>query len=236
MCFLWGTDWTFVSFSLEVSKFSGTPWTSDAGFWIFYWRLSVNAKIKTPHPLFTLVHRTCCMTWTNSSFTNFQTSEHCSGTQWLPCLKLTYRAVGLVCPLPHFVTLSLSLSFRVLRIFVQQEQRDEKPFRQTWHLKWLVTHANFCTLNTSLWHCSLTFFITNWWHRRALTLGSVGWNARLLARSQFASGRSRDRPSGSRFSVVFLGPRVGALIPHPASCFSCRCAPSPAAVMYPWGF
>jgi hypothetical protein len=31
-----------------------------------------------------------------------------------------------------------------------------------------------------------------------------GVNAGLLARSQFASGRSCDRPTRSRFSVVFL--------------------------------
>jgi hypothetical protein len=33
-----------------------------------------------------------------------------------------------------------------------------------------------------------------------------GFNTGLLARSQFASGRSFDRPTRSRFSVVFLGP------------------------------
>jgi hypothetical protein len=41
------------------------------------------------------------------------------------------------------------------------------------------------------------------------------FNARLLARSQFASGRSCDRPTRSRFSVVFLGPRANAeLLPR----------------------
>jgi hypothetical protein len=41
-----------------------------------------------------------------------------------------------------------------------------------------------------------------------------GFNARLLARSQFASGRSCDQPIRSRFSVVFLGPRANAeLVP-----------------------
>jgi hypothetical protein len=40
------------------------------------------------------------------------------------------------------------------------------------------------------------------------------FNAGLLARSQFASGRSCDRPSRSRFYVVFLGPRANAeLVP-----------------------
>jgi hypothetical protein len=38
--------------------------------------------------------------------------------------------------------------------------------------------------------------------------------AGLLARSQFASGRSCDRPTRSRFSVVSLGPRANAeLVP-----------------------
>jgi hypothetical protein len=36
------------------------------------------------------------------------------------------------------------------------------------------------------------------------------FNAALLARSQFASGMSCNQPSGSRFSVVLLGPRENA--------------------------
>jgi hypothetical protein len=41
------------------------------------------------------------------------------------------------------------------------------------------------------------------------------FNAGLLARSQFASGRSCDQPTRSRFSVVFLGPRANAeLVPR----------------------
>jgi hypothetical protein len=40
------------------------------------------------------------------------------------------------------------------------------------------------------------------------------FNAELLARSQFASGRSCDRPSRSRFFVAFLGLRANAeLVP-----------------------
>jgi hypothetical protein len=40
------------------------------------------------------------------------------------------------------------------------------------------------------------------------------FNAGLLARSQFASGRSCDRPTRSKFSMVFLGPRANAeLVP-----------------------
>jgi hypothetical protein len=39
-------------------------------------------------------------------------------------------------------------------------------------------------------------------------------NAGLLARSQYAFGKSCDRPTRSRFSVVFLGPRADAeLVP-----------------------
>jgi hypothetical protein len=40
------------------------------------------------------------------------------------------------------------------------------------------------------------------------------FNAGLLARSQFASGRSCDRPTRSRFSVVCLGPRANAELVH----------------------
>jgi hypothetical protein len=41
-----------------------------------------------------------------------------------------------------------------------------------------------------------------------------GFNAGLLARSQFASGRSCDRATRPMFSVVFLGPRANAeLVP-----------------------
>jgi hypothetical protein len=36
------------------------------------------------------------------------------------------------------------------------------------------------------------------------------FNAGLLARSQFASGRSRDRPTQSSFPLVFLGPRANS--------------------------
>jgi hypothetical protein len=36
------------------------------------------------------------------------------------------------------------------------------------------------------------------------------FNARLLARSHFSSGKSCDRPTPSRFFVVFLGPRANA--------------------------
>jgi hypothetical protein len=36
------------------------------------------------------------------------------------------------------------------------------------------------------------------------------FNAGLLARSQFAFGRSCDRQTRSKFSVVFLGPRANA--------------------------
>jgi hypothetical protein len=40
------------------------------------------------------------------------------------------------------------------------------------------------------------------------------FNAGLLARIQFASGRPCDRPTRSRFSVVFFGPRANAeLVP-----------------------
>jgi hypothetical protein len=40
------------------------------------------------------------------------------------------------------------------------------------------------------------------------------FNAGLLARSRFASGRPCDRPTRSRLSVVFLGPRANAeLVP-----------------------
>jgi len=39
--------------------------------------------------------------------------------------------------------------------------------------------------------------------------------ARLLGRSHYASGRSCDRPTRSRFSVVFLGPIANAkLVPQ----------------------
>jgi hypothetical protein len=43
---------------------------------------------------------------------------------------------------------------------------------------------------------------------------ACGFNAGLLARSQFASGRSCDRPTRARLSMVFLGPRANAeLVP-----------------------
>jgi hypothetical protein len=47
-------------------------------------------------------------------------------------------------------------------------------------------------------------------HRLGTNIMVRGFKAGLLARSQFASGRSCDRPTRSRFSVVFLGPRANA--------------------------
>jgi hypothetical protein len=38
------------------------------------------------------------------------------------------------------------------------------------------------------------------------------FSAGLPARSQFTSGRSCDRPTQSRFSVVSLGPRANAML------------------------
>jgi hypothetical protein len=51
-------------------------------------------------------------------------------------------------------------------------------------------------------------------HRLGTNVRVHGFNAGLLARSQFASGRSWDRPTRSRFSMVFLGTRANAeLVP-----------------------
>jgi hypothetical protein len=47
-------------------------------------------------------------------------------------------------------------------------------------------------------------------HRLGTNVRVRGFNAGLLARSQFASGRSCEWPTRSRFSVVFLGPRANA--------------------------
>jgi hypothetical protein len=49
---------------------------------------------------------------------------------------------------------------------------------------------------------------------RWTNVGVRGFNARLLARSQFASGRSCDWPTRTRFSVDLLGPTANAqLVP-----------------------
>jgi hypothetical protein len=51
-------------------------------------------------------------------------------------------------------------------------------------------------------------------HRPGTNVRILGFKVGLLARSQFASGRSCDRPNRSRFSLVFLGPRANAeLVP-----------------------
>jgi hypothetical protein len=51
-------------------------------------------------------------------------------------------------------------------------------------------------------------------HRLGAIVRARVFNAGLLARSQFASGRSCDRPTRSRFSVVFLSSRANAeLVP-----------------------
>jgi hypothetical protein len=51
-------------------------------------------------------------------------------------------------------------------------------------------------------------------HRLETNVRVRGFNAGLLARSQFASRRTCDQPTRSRFSVVFLGLRANAeLVP-----------------------
>jgi hypothetical protein len=51
-------------------------------------------------------------------------------------------------------------------------------------------------------------------HRSGTNVSVLGFNAGLLARSQFASERSCDRTTRSRFSVGFLGPRaIAELVP-----------------------
>jgi hypothetical protein len=51
-------------------------------------------------------------------------------------------------------------------------------------------------------------------HRLRTNVRVRGFNSGLLARRQFASGRSCDQPARSRFSVVFLAPRANAeLVP-----------------------
>jgi hypothetical protein len=47
-------------------------------------------------------------------------------------------------------------------------------------------------------------------HRLGTNVWALGFNAGLLARSQFASGKSCDWPTRSMFSVVLLGPRANA--------------------------
>jgi hypothetical protein len=47
-------------------------------------------------------------------------------------------------------------------------------------------------------------------HRLGTNVRVRGYKAVLLARSQFALGRSCVRPNRSRFSVVFVSPRAGA--------------------------
>jgi hypothetical protein len=61
-------------------------------------------------------------------------------------------------------------------------------------------------------------------HGYGTSVRSCTFNARLLARSQFASGRFCDRPTRSRFSVVFLGPKANAectQIPRCSACLTC---------------
>jgi hypothetical protein len=60
-------------------------------------------------------------------------------------------------------------------------------------------------------------------HRLGTNVRVLGFKAGLLARSHFASGRSCDRPTRSRFSLVFLGRSANAeLVPkfHVALCVS----------------
>jgi hypothetical protein len=75
-----------------------------------------------------------------------------------------------------------------------------------WCLSKSFSHNNNCKKN-NLWGKKITAQI-------GTNVRACIFNAGLLARSQFASGRSCDRPTQSRFSVVLLGPRANAeLVP-----------------------
>jgi hypothetical protein len=60
----------------------------------------------------------------------------------------------------------------------------------------------------------MTLTLTNTTTQTGTNVRARGVNAGLLARSQFASGRSCHRPTRSRFSVVFLGLRANAELVH----------------------
>jgi hypothetical protein len=68
-------------------------------------------------------------------------------------------------------------------------------------------------------HMHITIIVKKWLVKKkkkykGANVRARRFNAGLLARSQFASGRSYDWPIQSRFSVVFLGPRTNAeLVP-----------------------
>jgi hypothetical protein len=73
----------------------------------------------------------------------------------------------------------------------------------------LYTHQNICKNN-------LYKFFKEKKEEKTAQIGTNVrirvFNAGLLARNQFAPGRSCDRPTRSRFTVVFLGPRANAEI------------------------
>jgi hypothetical protein len=71
----------------------------------------------------------------------------------------------------------------------------------------LYAHKHFCKKNCKL-------FLIKQQLRLGTNVKVRGLNAGLLARSQFASESSCDRPTRSRFPLVSLGPRANAeLVP-----------------------
>jgi hypothetical protein len=81
-----------------------------------------------------------------------------------------------------------------------------------------LSNITYCSKNCSLFIQSLhiiksvTIFEMSKRHRQELGLGFVHWNAEVMARGQFAFGRSYNQVALSGF--VFLGPRANAdLVP-----------------------
>jgi hypothetical protein len=84
---------------------------------------------------------------------------------------------------------------------------------------WNIINVNIRFPNFMHMKTSVKQTVNIFYNKAASQIGTNArarlFNAGLLASSQFASGRSCDRPTRSRFSVAFLGPRANAeLVPR----------------------
>jgi hypothetical protein len=113
--------------------------------------------------------------------------------------------------------------------YIQLPQRPEREVstRLTVRLRaafsmWSVTiyGANYLHFTTRLQMLSTTVCCSS----KGTSFGVRVFNAGLLAISQLSSGRSCDRTTGSRFSVVFVGPKANVKLvlkfPRCTACFT----------------
>jgi hypothetical protein len=107
--------------------------------------------------------------------------------------------------------LNLFESITIIQYFIQRRSKwklidiiTKNISILTFHVILFITHPK--RYETNLYDTNLYTFQNKSTAQTGTTLGVLALNSRLLAESQFASGRPCDQPIPSRFSVAFVVP------------------------------